>query len=351
MAEIKQCSVVGIMSGTSLDGVDLALCHFKQINGVWQYELTKAETIQYPEDWLQQLQRAEFLNGRELMSLHSAYGTYLGQIVKQFCINQHVDAIASHGHTIFHEPQHGMTFQLGLGANIAAASGFNVISDFRTKDVALGGNGAPLVPIGDELLFGDYDMCLNLGGFANVSIKSSNGRLAFDICPANMLLNRLCNKLELTYDDKGKLAREGFVNANVLEKLNALDFYKQAGAKSLGKEWFDNSVWPLINELPVTDALATGVAHIAHQIACSLSDYKGTMLCTGGGVYNDYLMEQIQQNCSSIVLVKPQNEIIEFKEAILFAFLGALYLNNKNNVLGSATGSGKNHIGGSLYYG
>lgn len=351
MAEIKEYTVVGIMSGTSLDGIDFALCCFNKVNNNWKYQITKAQTIKYPDSWLQNLQNAENLSGRELLKLHAAYGTFIGLMTKQFCSGQQVDTIASHGHTIFHEPQQGMTFQLGLGANIAAEAGINVISDFRTKDVALGGNGAPLVPIGDDLLFAEYDLCLNLGGFANVSFASEEGRQAFDICPVNMLLNRLSNKVGLAYDDQGKLAQSGKVIDTLLDSLNELSYYQQSGAKSLGKEWFDSQVWPLVNTLPVADALATSVKHIAMQIANSVKFGSGKMLCTGGGVFNNYLMQQIKQACTNIQVVIPGKEIIEFKEAMLFAFLGALFLNQENNVLSKATGSIKNHIGGCLNYG
>jgi anhydro-N-acetylmuramic acid kinase len=352
MAEIKQYSVLGIMSGTSLDGVDLALCSFSCENGMWCYKIIEAKTYAYSEGWLERIKAAEYLSGRDLMKLHAAYGTFLGELSKDFLKHKSIDAIASHGHTVFHESQNSMTFQMGLGANIAVAAGANVICDFRTIDVALGGNGAPLVPFGDEQLFLGYAACINLGGFANVSFRDKEERLAYDICPVNMLLNKLANKIQLSYDDGGQLAKVGEVNVDVLRQLNNLPFYKKQGAKSLGKEWFDEHVWPLLKELDVSAAMATGVEHIAEQITQSMKLIIGNILCTGGGAYNDYLITRIRSKLTSNqTLIVPENQIIDFKEAMLFAFLGACYLNQEPNVLSTSTGSSKNHIGGCLYYG
>lgn len=350
MRHNKQFKALGIMSGTSLDGVDLALCSFIKADNGWVFTIEKCETIAYSPAWLAKLDGAHQLSGKDLILLHNEYGNYLGELSKTFLKQEVVDCVASHGHTLFHQPNQQMTFQLGNGANIAAVSKQNVVCDFRTTDVALGGNGAPLVPIGDKYLFPAYKACINLGGFANVSFLQNNKRVAFDICPANMLLNTFAKKLGKNYDHDGILAASGKIDTVVLAQLNALPYYQQQGAKSLGKEWFDEQIWPVCKNLDPTNALRTAVEHIAIQIAQSLKDISGTVLCTGGGAHNSFLMQQVAVHSPNITIPNTSPNIIDFKEALIFAFLGVLNLTHETNVIGNATGSNKDHIAGAFYH-
>lgn len=352
---IEIYSVIGLMSGTSLDGVDVAYCRFYYKNE-WRFSIEKAEEIIYSKEWKERLSIAPTLSGLELSQLHVDYGVYLGTIVKEFIEskNSKVDFVASHGHTVFHTPHTGLTLQIGGGAAIAAQCGLPVICDFRTTDVAYGGQGAPLVPIGDSLLFNEYRFCLNLGGIANISFQQENNRLAFDICPVNMALNQLSQELGLEYDKDGIHAQEGTINPPLLKNLNALDFYSQDGPKSLGREWFETNFLPLINNpaISINDRLATVCEHAAIQIATTINkqspSVEDKLLITGGGAFNDYLIERIQHHTKATVVL-PDVEIIKYKEALIFAFLGVLRIDGIDNCLSSVTGASKNSCSGALY--
>lgn len=349
---INETFVIGVMSGTSLDGIDLVYVCFKN-NGDKNFKIIHAETIQYSKEWKQLLQNAIFSDKDALQQLDVTYGQFLGGILNNFISNNKIvkiDFIASHGHTILHQPQKGITLQIGSGQEIAKITKQKVVCDFRTKDVKLGGQGAPLVPIGDELLFSEYDFCLNLGGFSNVSYSKDNIRIAFDICPVNTVLNFYANKLGLEYDASGKIASEGKINETLLKKLNALTFYQQKPPKSLGLEWVQKNIFPLIDELEtdIPSILRTFVAHIALQISKVI--YKNDkVLITGGGVFNTFLMDEIRQYSKSQISV-PAKELIDYKEALIFAFLGLLKVNNKINCLQSVTGASKDHSSGVLFY-
>jgi len=353
--KLENMLILGLMSGTSLDGLDLALCEFKKDGGQLDFKIVNAETIPYNANWKNNLSQAKHLSTEAFFQLHSQYGKWMGTEVNWFLSknNLKVDAIASHGHTVFHQPQFGFTTQIGCGANLAAATKIKTVCDFRSMDVALKGQGAPLVPIGDELLFGDYEACLNIGGIANISYRENGKRVAHDVCEANMLLNYLSEKLGKAYDESGAMARSGQVNSNLLENLNELPFYKIKKAKSLGREWFENEVLTLINkfEIKIEDLLATAVEHIADIISNELNEKKLTnVLVTGGGAFNHFLIERTQSK-TSCELVIPSTEIINFKEALIFAFLGYLRLNNQVNTLASVTGASANSIGGAVYLG
>lgn len=344
--------VVGLMSGTSLDGLDLCCVAF-DYDGTWSYRILKAESVDYPEELRNKLATAQSMTALEYARLHSDYGLYLGEQVRAFLERNHlkVDLIASHGQTVFHQPSVRFTGQIGSGAGIAAVTGIDTVCDFRTTDVALGGQGAPLVPIGDQILFGDYTYCLNLGGFSNISFAEGTKRLAYDISPVNYVLNRYAGRLGLAYDRDGALARSGKVCEPLLEALNALPFYTQAGPKSLGREWVETEVYPLIDSygLPVADVLATFVEHVAVQIARHVK--CGRVLTTGGGARNTYLVERMQAAAPQVVYVVPDPLTIDFKEALIFALLGALYMADLPNCLASVTGAARDNIGGCLYKG
>lgn len=340
-------NILGLMSGTSLDGVDLALC---EIEGN-DYRVLAADTVPYPAEWHARLSTLEQASALEYAKANVELGYYFGQIINKFINinNASVDAIASHGHTIFHQPAGGLTTQIGDGDAIAAETGLPVVSSFRTLDVALGGQGAPLVPIGDELLFGGYDACLNLGGIANISYRAEGKRVAFDICPCNMVLNRLARRLGLDYDPDGVYARRGVVCEGLKTRLDALDYYRQAPPKSLGKEWVMAECWPLVEaeQGTVEDLLATVTNHIAGQIA-DVVRRQGIrrLLVTGGGAFNRYLLECVSKIEPSVEVIVPDKLIVNYKEAIVFAFLGYLRLTGRVNTLASVTGARCDSIGG-----
>jgi anhydro-N-acetylmuramic acid kinase len=353
-------NIVGLMSGTSLDGLDIALCHFDEIaTGKYRFEIMYAQTISYPADWVQRLQNLPQANALTFVQTDRDLGKFMGEAVAKFCRKYQIrpSYVASHGHTIFHQPHLGFTAQIGHGASLAAAASLPVVCDFRSLDVALGGQGAPLVPIGDQLLFSGYDFCLNLGGIANVSFQNeANQRIAFDICPVNMVLNFYAEKLGKNYDDKGRWAAEGTVNESLLAQLNALDFYAQPFPKSLGREWVSQYVMPLLENsgLSERDVLATFCRHIAMQIAQEVSKHTtanhARILVTGGGAFNVHLLSEISQLLPpNIEILVPNDKIINFKEALIFAFLGFLRVQNQYNCLSSVTGARQNNVGGCVY--
>lgn len=351
-------TIAGMMSGTSLDGIDIAVCRFEETGSVWQFEILAADTIPYNDVWRNRLTTIFTEDARELAKLHSEYGAYLGECANTFFeqYDIHPQLIASHGHTVFHKPGEGYTFQLGSGAAIAAVTGINTVCDFRTTDVALGGQGAPLVPVGDQLLFGGHKFCLNLGGIANISFDRQGQRVAFDICPANMALNFLAAKRGLLYDRGGELAMSGQIIPEILEQLNELPYYRETAPKSLGREWFEKIFLPVITggNYTVEDRLRTAVEHIGIQIANALHHSPGTtMLTTGGGALNHLLIETIEEHISrhGIHVVVPDESIIQFKEAIIFAFLGLLRNLNRVNVFASVTGAASDSCSGAVYPG
>lgn len=343
-------NVIGLMSGTSLDGLDICYVNFKY-DGKWIYKIIQADSVDYPADLKEKLNSAQTMNAEQFARLHSDYGLYLGEKVKEFMDKYSVkpDIIASHGQTIFHQPKVKFTSQIGSGAGIAAMTGVPTVCDFRTTDVALGGQGAPLVPVGDRALFGEFDYCLNLGGFSNISYDSGDKRIAYDISPVNYVLNHYMRQVGQDYDKDGLTARSGKVSTELLQKLNDLDFYHTSGPKSLGREWVENSVFPLLDShgLSLEDKLATFVEHAAQQIALNVEG--GKVLVTGGGALNKYLIERMRANTPEAEYFVPDQLTINFKEALIFAFLGALYMADMPNCLSSVTGAAHDNIGGCLY--
>jgi len=352
----EEYKVLGMMSGTSLDGLDMAYCRFWQEDGNWKYVIDEAITVAYSEDKKKELQEAIQLDSIDLFKLHKRYGAWLGETAKQFIEKRgiSVDFISSHGHTIHHRPEEGYTFQAGDGAELAKHSGQTVICDFRAEDVKQGGQGAPLVPIGDRLLLSEYDYCLNLGGISNISFEKDGQRIAYDIGIANMLLNPLAQKAGLDYDHNGDLARQGSLNEALYEALNALEYYTLPYPKSTGYEWFTQTVWPLVESFEDSpeNLLHTAVHHIAEQISLSVKsaqkdigqplDKLGAsyqLLASGGGAKNGYLIEALQQKLGEdIQVVVPDARLVDYKEALVFALMGVLKMENQTNVLASVTG-------------
>lgn len=337
------------MSGTSLDGLDICYAKFTQTDSAWNFEILNCETLPYSSDWEQSLRNAVNLSSEEVLKLNVDYGFYLGEKTSEF-ISKHkiinLDLIASHGHTVFHQPKNRFTLQIGDGRAIKSKTNKTVIYDFRSQDVILGGNGAPLVPIGDELLFSEFDACLNLGGFSNISLKRNGKRIAFDICPVNIILNDLALKFGKKFDDNGDLARTGLIDYELLDQLNQLQFYLEKAPKSLGIEWINEQVLPLIKTQKTEDLLASFTEHSAVQIVKILDEFEvKNILITGGGTYNNYLIEKIKAKTKTEIQI-PKKEIIEYKEALIFAFMGVLRSLNLDNVVSSATGSQNDHCSG-----
>ncbi|QBZ97630.1 anhydro-N-acetylmuramic acid kinase [Flavobacterium sangjuense] len=344
-------NVIGVMSGTSLDGIDLAHIHFSIVDTKWSFKILETETVSYNNDWLGKLKIAVDFPEAELLQLNDDYTVLLANVIKTFIEKhnlQHLDAVCSHGHTILHQPQNGFTLQIGNLPKIAKLINQTVVCDFRVQDVQLGGQGAPLVPIGDRILFSDYDYCLNLGGFSNVSFEQNGNRIAFDISPVNTVLNFYANQLGLDYDDKGQLACSGKGNTDLMNELNALDYYKKPFPKSLGFEFVKTIVLPLIERytIPIEDKMRTFIEHIAFQTVVALPKKQGKLLATGGGTYNDFLMERMQYHLPQLEIIIPDKKTIEFKEALIFALLGVLKLRNEINVLSSVTGAKSDHSSG-----
>lgn len=338
-----------------MDGLDLALCDFSYTKDGWKYELRSTQTRAYPPALLSALQGAKSLTTNEILELDKLLGGFFAECVLKFIKEKGIDrrtidAIASHGHTVYHQPNKGYTLQIGCGDTLSVRTGIPVINDFRQKDVIEGGQGAPLVPIGDALLFTNVSSAfLNIGGFCNVCFVDDDIQ-AYDICPGNLPLNALAEELGQSYDRDGALAASGKLNQDLFEKLNALPFYSAPAPKSLGTEWLDCAFQPLLmEEISTVDKLRTVTEHIAWQIACKLNE-KGhiSVLVTGGGTKNNFLLERLRANFTGAIIV-PAQELIDFKEALIFGFLGALYLADQTNCIASVTGAKRNVKGGVLH--
>lgn len=347
-------NVVGVMSGTSLDGLDLCWVEFSKTKG-WNFKILAAETLEYSTALKNKLKSAIKLSPEALQKLDLDYTYQLGQYISKFIKQnniQNLDAVCSHGHTVFHQPEKRVTLQIGNLPELAHYIRQTVVCDFRTQDVALGGQGAPLVPIGDAQLFSDFDFCLNLGGFANISLELNHQRIAFDICPTNIVLNKYAEKLGFSYDNNGKQAQSGTLQNSLLEALNAFDYYKQNPPKSLGLEWVNNQIIPLVDNynLHPKDVLRTFVEHSATQIAKVIQNYKLNLgLFSGGGAHNSFLLQRIV-NLSGCKIDTIDNTIVNFKEALIFGFLGVLKLRNEVNCLKSVTGASHDHCSGEIYF-
>jgi anhydro-N-acetylmuramic acid kinase len=350
---MKKYNVIGLMSGTSLDGLDIAATVFKLENGRWSFDIMFSHTYPYSSEWKDKLSGLPSVDALTFSYINVEYGHLLGRLTRSFIENTgfQPEFIASHGHTIFHQPAHGLTVQIGAGSAIAAETGLPVICDFRSTDVALGGQGAPLVPAGDRLLFSQYAACLNLGGFANISMEWNGQRIAYDICPCNIILNKLANQLGKEYDKDGEIARSGCVDSKLLNRLNQINYYKEKWPKSLGREWLEETFIPVIDQsgLPVADAIATVCEHIAVQVdQTAVTSNKGEILVTGGGAHHTYLIEKISKRGQREYIIPPI-EITDYKEAVVFAFLGLLRWRNEPNIFRSVTGSSSDHSGGAIY--
>jgi anhydro-N-acetylmuramic acid kinase len=354
---------IGLMSGSSMDGLDIVFAEFNEQGGKWSYEIKAADCYPFEETWANNLKNVTVLSAYDYLLLHSSFGKYLGEQVNRFIaahnLHHQVQLISSHGHTVFHVPQQRMTAQLGDGAAIAAETGINVVSDLRAVDIAHGGQGAPIVPMGEKLLLGEYPLLLNIGGIANISYRNNDQYIAFDVCPANKVLNLLAAQENKKYDEEGRLASKGNVLNGVLEKLNGLEYYKLPYPKSLANQFGTDEVFPLIPVKNIPDALRTYVEHIAIQIKAAIESLDHTtsgnhqLLITGGGAHNKFLVERIQEILTplNITVIVPGKELVDYKEALVMALLGILRWREQNTVLCSVTGAKRDSIGGAVWIG
>ncbi len=354
---------IGLMSGSSLDGLDLVFAEFLHQGGAWSFEIKAAECLPYTPEWSERLRNATALSAGDYARLHADYGHFLGQSVNAF-MEQHqllyqVGLVASHGHTTFHDPARGFTAQLGDGAAIAAETGLPVVSDLRNLDVAFGGQGAPIVPMGEKLLLGTSALFLNIGGIANLSV-SGQAYHAYDVCPANRVLNLLANAVGKEFDEGGALAASGSVSSSLLDELNALPYYSQPYPKSLANEFGTDTIIPLIGKycLPTNDALRTYVEHIAIQVAKAVSAHPSghadrQLLVTGGGALNTFMVDRLNEHLrtSGVTALVPDTSLVQYKEALIMAFLGVLRWRQENTVLASVTGASRDSIGGAVWIG
>lgn len=358
--ERKVMRIIGIMSGTSMDGLDIVCVDFNErTDSGWNYQIIACTTTPFQTMLKTKLNHAKSCSGIELNLLDIELGEFIGQSINQFLLEFNLDkkticAIASHGHTVFHQPENKLTLQIGNGNAIAKITGINAICNFRERDVMHGGQGAPLVPIGDLILFGERaDSFLNLGGFANISKIKKRNVEAFDICPCNLVLNHFAEKFELSYDKNGALGRRiENIDIDLLKQLDSLKFYTEKGPKSLGTEWLEKEILPVFKQNKTTEEVQfrTAYEHISNQIAMSIHQLKPTStFVSGGGAKNTFLIALIQSKIQSQLIV-PEARLIDYKEAIVFGLLGALFLKNQPNCLSSVTGASKNVCGGEMHY-
>ncbi len=344
--------IVGVMSGTSLDGLDLAWVRFENRDNRWSYTFRKTATYPHKPELVDLLQKSTSLNGYEIEKLDAEFGAFIGHSILDFLLdkNSEIDFIASHGHTLLHQPSKGITLQIGNGKQIHDITGLPVLFNFRQQDVSLGGQGAPLVPIGDRDLFATYDYCLNLGGIANISYQANGERIAYDICPVNMALNDLAQEAGLAYDDLGKIARSGQINQSLLLALNHIPYLQKKHPKSLGYEDYQAYWQSLLRNANISlpDRMHTMVIAISEAIQKQVRNRKEVeILVTGGGAYNHFLMECIRCKHEAIWYM-PNDETVAFKEALIFAYMGLLRFLGKENTLCSVTGAKKNTSSGQM---
>lgn len=362
----KEYRVIGLMSGTSLDGLDIAYCYFSEQDNQWTYHIEHAECIPYSNQWHLRLQKLMFQDAITYLQTHVQFGHLLGTLVNNFIVQHElqgkIDFIASHGQTIYHQPENQMTSQIGDGAAISIKTGLPVVCDLRTCDIAAGGQGAPIVPICDKILFAEHLFCLNIGGIANISCKLPNGKIiGYDTSGANLILNQLANDLHLKFDAEGAVAASGILNEPLLQAMNAPHYFDRPYPKSLSAGWVRKSMGGILaknKHLSVADKLCTSVEHIAMQIAKEIKriaqqegialSHQQTMLITGGGALNTFLISRIAA-LAPIEVVVPDAQTVKFKEALAMAFIGILRMRQQANCLSAVTGASYDVVGGAIY--
>ena len=344
-------NIIGLMSGTSVDGLDICYVSFDN-HDPSKYEIIDCETVNYDDNLKIKLKNIIKLDNNQIKQIDDEFGEFIGLNVLKFIKKNTLykaDLISSHGHTVFHEPEFNKTLQIGNGEIINKITKIKTVNNFREQDIQLGGQGAPLVPIGDKLLFDDYKYCLNLGGFTNISVKDSRTIFAYDICPLNTVLNHYANKLGYECDLGGKLSKKGVINIDLFNELNDLDYYKKSYPKSLGLEFVIDNIFPITEKYKIkeVDILATYIEHASFQIKRNI-DNGSKVLLTGGGTFNNNLIKTLNHD-SKINFIVPDKTIINYKESLIFALLGYLKINGKVNCLRSVTGASNDHSSGDIY--
>ena len=349
---MKQFKIIGLMSGTSLDGLDIVYINFIQDKN-WKYEIINSKTYKYEKKWISFLKNISKEKINSIIKIDKDYtkllSKYILKFINEFSIKE-IDFVSSHGHTALHQPSNILTYQIGNLPILAKYINQKVVCDFRVQDIELGGQGAPLVPVGEKYLFPEYNTLINLGGFANITKRIKNNLIAYDICPINIVFNYLSRAMELQYDDKGYIASTGKLNEDLYNSLQRLNYYKQDPPKSLGIEWVNDQIHSILNNfnnLPIKDLMNTFSNHFAFQIAENIT-HQDKILLTGGGAYNDYLIDRIKNLTNSKITI-PAPKIIEYKEALIFSFLGLLRVLEINNCYSSVTGAKKDHCSGKIY--
>jgi len=344
--------IAGVMSGSSLDGLDIAIVHFSP-NSDWQ--LLWSYDIPYTPEWVSRLKNYHLLSSTEYVSLKFDFSRYIGELVGDALgdYSGNVDYVSFHGHTLLHLPEKGITEQIGNGGVLAAILNIPTITDFRTQDVTKGGVGTPLAPLVELNLFKGHDYYLNLGGIANITKLIDAAKLmAYDVCPCNQVLNYFSNQMGKDYDEGGEIARSGTINKNLIDYLNSIPYFDQNPPKSLDNNWIMNEVIPNFPAGKIEDTLHTFCNWVAECIANEVEESKASsLMVSGGGAHNTYFMECLTSRLSSknCELHLPSKEIIDFKEAILMSLMAYKYINGESNVLCSVTGASSDSIGGALY--
>lgn len=354
---MRTYKVVGIMSGTSMDGLDIAHCDLTpQENGKWSYKINAAKTVAYNDLWRLRLSKLRNQNALNVYKTDRYFGEYIGELINEFLNETGLDAdlIGSHGHTIFHQPENNISYQVGSASAISGVTGLPTVANFRAMDVVKFGEGAPISGIGDRLLFSEFDMCLNLGGFANISAEVDGKAVAYDVCPCNILLNRVAREFGKEYDEDGKIAEQGNIDYDLLSDLNSIGYYSDSYPKSLGREWINENFWFRVRESEANkeDRMKTLVDHIAQQVGENIEDLAKDssatrVYVTGGGAYNNSLIDHLRTHTDAEIIV-PENDVVEYKEALIFALLATLRVQNKTNILNSFTGAETDSVAGDL---
>lgn len=361
----KTYRVLGLLSGSSLDGADLAVCSFSvdplTPTKLLSWNIHLARTIPYPQEWITRFKNLPGASARDLVLADTELGHYYGVLINQL-LKEHsitVDLISSHGHTIFHFPELKTTTQIGDGAAIVSETGIDTVTQLRSVDVAFAGEGAPLAPLGDRYLYPGYTYYLNLGGIANVTAYQDEKIIAFDICPCNQIFNALAETIGQDFDRDGAIAASGNLNHPLLARLQDDDYLIKPYPKSLDNTWSqEHQVKQAIQwDARLEDKMNTAVEFVALEIAKACrqltqpesSTERPTLFCTGGGALNAHLISRIAFHCPEIELVLPSRKIIEFKEVSFIALAGLFRCLRVPNLYASVTGAPSDTINGALY--
>lgn len=348
------------MSGSSLDGLDIGIIDIIKKGNELSYEVIRCDTIEYSTEWKKSLTSLPNASAKELANNDMAYSRYMSELIRSFLKEEdQIDYVSLHGHTLFHEPENGFTYQLGNGGVLSARLGLPVVCDFRSKDIGLGGKGTPLAPIVDSYFYNEYEVLINLGGICNLTFLSKKETIAWDVCPCNQLLNFLSEKMNLAYDKDGLIARNGKLNLDFLNILEKNPYYSEKYPKSLDNQYIKQNIIRELDSytIPLEDQLHTTCIFVARQIKAAIQmavkslevAWPEKILITGGSAHNAFLIQCIKEHCAPSVVSIPDETIINYKEIILMALCAYLRVNNQENTLSEVTGSSRNSIGGAIY--